>query len=181
MFENVLDQTKRLTYAADMLLAAQPGRRKTSAKVGVGAQRRCWLRSSTRYQGSSHRAVRGGGEGAVPKGGIDQPVGFTGRWSSPRSSSNEAGSMLSYAIRRSWEAGRSAGRSGSPYREYLVQYLSEGKRGSADLCGYFFLRSCGLIRPWRGGRAFWLLIRFRRETRASPKTSVIYYPFFQCT
>ena len=31
------------------------------------------------------------------------------------------------------------------YREYLVEYLANGKRGHADLCAYFFLRACDLI------------------------------------
>jgi hypothetical protein len=35
---------------------------------------------------------------------------------------------------------------GTDYRDYLVEYLANGKRGSADLCAYFFLRACQLIR-----------------------------------
>jgi len=35
---------------------------------------------------------------------------------------------------------------GTPYRNYLVQYLAGGKRGSADLCAYFFLRDAYLLR-----------------------------------
>jgi hypothetical protein len=35
---------------------------------------------------------------------------------------------------------------GTPYRHYLVQYLAGGKRGSADLCAYFFLRDGYLLR-----------------------------------
>jgi len=34
---------------------------------------------------------------------------------------------------------------GVPYRDYLVDILASGKKGSADLCAYFFLRSFGLI------------------------------------
>ena len=34
---------------------------------------------------------------------------------------------------------------GVPYRNYLVKFLASGKKGSADLCAYFFLRSFGLI------------------------------------
>lgn len=36
---------------------------------------------------------------------------------------------------------------GIDYREFLVQYLADGKRGSADLCCYFFLRCSQLLRP----------------------------------
>lgn len=35
---------------------------------------------------------------------------------------------------------------GVPYRDYLVEYLADGKRGSADLCAYFFLRAGGMLR-----------------------------------
>jgi hypothetical protein len=36
---------------------------------------------------------------------------------------------------------------GDAYREYLVARLASGKRGSADLCAYFFLRAARLLRP----------------------------------
>jgi len=35
---------------------------------------------------------------------------------------------------------------GTPYREYIVQWLGQGKRGQADLCAYFFLRGQQLVR-----------------------------------
>ena len=35
---------------------------------------------------------------------------------------------------------------GTDYRDYLVEYLAQGKRGSADLCAYFFLRASQLVR-----------------------------------
>ncbi len=34
---------------------------------------------------------------------------------------------------------------GTDYRDYLVEYLANGKRGSADLCVYFFLRAGRLV------------------------------------
>jgi hypothetical protein len=34
---------------------------------------------------------------------------------------------------------------GTPYREYLVDYLANGAKGSADLCAYFFLRANKLV------------------------------------
>src|SRR5439155_6836125 len=34
---------------------------------------------------------------------------------------------------------------GTDYRDYLVEYLANGKRGSADLCAYFFLRASQLV------------------------------------
>ena len=35
---------------------------------------------------------------------------------------------------------------GDPYREYLVRHLANGKRGSADICAYFFIRGTQLLR-----------------------------------
>jgi hypothetical protein len=35
---------------------------------------------------------------------------------------------------------------GTSYRDYLVEYLGYGKRGTADLCAYFFLRASQLVR-----------------------------------
>ncbi|WCB47264.1 Eco57I restriction-modification methylase domain-containing protein [Nitratidesulfovibrio vulgaris] len=38
-----------------------------------------------------------------------------------------------------------SGNLGSAYRDYVVNLVSRGKRGSADLCTYFFLRNANLI------------------------------------
>lgn len=42
-------------------------------------------------------------------------------------------------------AGRIMASFGSDYREYLVQYIADNKRGSADLCAYFFLRASKMV------------------------------------
>lgn len=36
---------------------------------------------------------------------------------------------------------------GTDYRDHLVLYLADGRRGSADLCAYFFLRATQVLRP----------------------------------
>jgi hypothetical protein len=41
---------------------------------------------------------------------------------------------------------RITGAFGVPYREYVVHGLGNGKRGSADICAYFFLRAKSLLR-----------------------------------
>jgi hypothetical protein len=46
------------------------------------------------------------------------------------------------------------GLSGTDYRDHLVLHLADGRRGSADLCAYFFLRGMQLLRP---GGSFGLL------------------------
>ena len=43
------------------------------------------------------------------------------------------------------------GNLGTAYRDYLVTAIAGGRRGSADLCAYFFLRAASLLRP--GGMA----------------------------
>jgi hypothetical protein len=40
---------------------------------------------------------------------------------------------------------RITGALGTSYRDYLVETLANGQRGSADLCAYFFLRSAGSL------------------------------------
>ena len=40
---------------------------------------------------------------------------------------------------------RLTGQFGTPYRDYLVEFLANRKRGSADLCAYFFLRIYSLL------------------------------------
>jgi hypothetical protein len=39
---------------------------------------------------------------------------------------------------------------GTAYRDYLVERLANGQRGNADLCAYFFLRACQLVRDQGG-------------------------------
>jgi hypothetical protein len=39
---------------------------------------------------------------------------------------------------------------GTDYRNYLLSFVARGKRGSADLCAYFFLRAWGLLRTGGG-------------------------------
>ena len=39
------------------------------------------------------------------------------------------------------------GNLGTAYRDYLVREIAGGRRGSADLCAYFFLRAASLLRP----------------------------------
>lgn len=41
---------------------------------------------------------------------------------------------------------RLAGALGPDYRDYLINHIAGGRRGSADLCAYFFLRAAALVR-----------------------------------
>ena len=53
-------------------------------------------------------------------------------------------STRSSATRRSRAGRRSAGALGGQYRDYLVEWLADGARGSADLVAYFYLRAARL-------------------------------------
>ena len=109
MFENVEDQTKRLTYAADMLLAATWEAKNVgeleSALNGMLAEVEYKFKDLPAEQLEEEARQAGCGRRG-------SPVGFTGPWSSPRSSWTGRGSMPSSAIRRSWEVRRSPVTSG---------------------------------------------------------------------
>jgi len=45
---------------------------------------------------------------------------------------------------------RITGSLGTPYRDYLVDQIADGRRGGADLCAYFFLRAAALLRQLGG-------------------------------
>jgi hypothetical protein len=45
---------------------------------------------------------------------------------------------------------RLTGSLGVEYREYLVNSIGQGRRGTADLCAYFFLKAARLLRPQGG-------------------------------
>ena len=46
-----------------------------------------------------------------------------------------------------FQGGQKLGRAlGLDYRDYLVKHIARGRRGSADLCAYFFLRAAALLR-----------------------------------
>jgi hypothetical protein len=62
---------------------------------------------------------------------------------------------------------RITGTLGDEYREYLVEALADGKRGSADLCTYFFLRA-GIC---CAQAAIWACWRRTRLPRAIPARS----------
>ena len=54
---------------------------------------------------------------------------------------------------------------GTGYREFLVTWLADGRRGSADLVAYFVLRAVHALRPG-GAAGSWLRTRSGRATRA---------------
>jgi len=66
---------------------------------------------------------------------------------------HDVGPVLVHQLRKLRAAGgpfmggqKITGNLGEAYREYLVGQLANGRRGSADLCSYFFLRASRLLR-----------------------------------
>ena len=142
MFENVVDQTKRLTYAADMLMAAtweaKTDKERESALNSVLAEVEYKFKDlpAEQLEEEAKKRLRKAEiesrfhwplefpEVFLDRGGFDGFVGnppFMG------------GQKLS-------------GHFGTEYRDYLVTQIAAGKKGSADLCSYFLLRSAELLR-----------------------------------
>ncbi|MFZ4792222.1 MAG: Eco57I restriction-modification methylase domain-containing protein [Candidatus Competibacteraceae bacterium] len=129
--------TADLRWSGDELLAAalQPGTRATRTKAEKAARARIEQRLSAAFLPSPL-----GGEGLGVRGfhwelefpevfGRDNP-GFDVIVGNPPF-------MRGKSITTNFD---------TPYREYLVERLAGGKRGSADLCAYFFLRAGQLVR-----------------------------------
>ena len=140
MFENVVDQTKRLTYAADMLLAAT-WEAKNLGELESGTERDA-RRGRVQVQGSARRATGGGSEEPTAKGGD--------RWSVPLALEfpevfvNRSGFdaiVCNPPFQNGYRLGRALGAS---YLAYIDSLIASGTKGSADLCTYFLLRSCEL-------------------------------------
>ncbi|MDQ2907389.1 MAG: restriction endonuclease, partial [Chloroflexota bacterium] len=70
---------------------------------------------------------------------LEFPEVFTGK------SDDEAG-FAAIVSNPPFQGGQKiTGAIGTDYRDYLVSYLANGKRGSADLCAYFFLQATRLV------------------------------------
>ncbi|MGO9814951.1 MAG: Eco57I restriction-modification methylase domain-containing protein [Isosphaeraceae bacterium] len=142
MFENAVDQTKRLTYAADMLLAATWEAKNVgeleSALNGVLAEVEYKFKDLPAEQLEEEARKRLGRAGIT--GRFHWPLEF------PEVFVDRAG-FDAFACNPPFMGGQKiTGNLGTAYRDYLVQQLARGKRGSADLCSYFFLRAARMLR-----------------------------------
>ncbi|MEO8609319.1 MAG: type IIL restriction-modification enzyme MmeI [Chloroflexota bacterium] len=60
---------------------------------------------------------------------------------------NERGGFDAFVGNPPFQGGQHlTGQLGIPYRNYLVDFIANGQKGSADLCAYFFLRAHGNLR-----------------------------------
>ena len=142
MFENVEDQTKRLTYAADMLLAATWEAKNVgeleSALNGMLAEVEYKFKDLPAEQLEEEARKR------LRKAGI------TGRFHWPLEFPEvfvDRAGFDAFVCNPPFMGGQKiTGNLGTAYRDYLVEHLARGKRGSADLCAYFTLRAASLLR-----------------------------------
>jgi len=145
MFENVVDQTKRLTYAADMLLAATWEAKSVgeleSALNGTLAEVEYKFKDLPAEQLEDEAGKR------LRKAGI------TGRFHWPLEFPEvfvERGGFNAFVCNPPFMGGKKiTGNLGTDYRDYLVGHLAGGERGNADLCvgngqrGYNFFGQLG--------------------------------------
>ena len=137
MFENVVDQTKRLTYAADMLLAATWEAKNVgeleSHSTGCSAEVEYKFKDLPAEQLEEEARKR------LRKAGIASrfhwPLEF------PEVFMDEAGFDAFVGNPPFMGGQKITGEFGDDYSDFLVQCLANGKRGSADLCAYFYLRA----------------------------------------
>jgi hypothetical protein len=132
------EKTARLRYAADLLISVEFQSISTKERDylhnSIAIQAGHYVKNGTLDENSvTHKALNGRPtfhwplefpEVLLDRGGFDAFVcnpPFMGGW-------------------------KITGILGVAYRDTLVQHIAHGRRGSADLCSYFFLRSCELLR-----------------------------------
>ncbi|WP_337173500.1 hypothetical protein [Paludisphaera sp.] len=142
MFANVEDQRMRLTYAADMLLAAtweaKNASELESALNGMLAEVEYKFKDLPVVQLEAE--AKGRLRKAVIEGrfhwALEFPEVFMDR-----------GGFDAFVCNPPFMGGKKiTGNLGTDYRDFLVQHLAGGKRGNADLCAYFTLRGASLLR-----------------------------------
>jgi hypothetical protein len=131
MLDAALDKTQRLRAAADRLIATafEANYEAAAAAIALGMEEQeADARKILKGRRPFHWPVEFP-EVFLHNGGFDAIVGnppFIG------------GQRITGAL-------------GTPYRDYLVEFVADGKRGSADYVAYFFLRAFGLLKD--GGTA----------------------------
>ena len=147
LFSHIRFQTKRLNYAADRLLAA-------SWNPGKPAERMAALREALKDVDDRIRDVDPAileAEGRELRRESGCPDPFQWAVEFPEVFLDRGGFDAFVGNPPFMGGQKITGNLGNEYRDYLVEHLARGKRGSADLCAYFFLRANHLLRT--GGQA----------------------------
>ncbi len=143
LFDNIRSQTKRLTYAADRLLAA-------SWQPAKAAERMTLLRTALQEVDDRIRDVPPDtleAEGIAHREEVGCPRPFHWVLEFPEVFL-ERGGFDAFVCNPPFMGGQKISghpSMGNSYRVYLIENLAKGKHGSADLCVYFFLRAFGLL------------------------------------
>ncbi|WP_435017954.1 Eco57I restriction-modification methylase domain-containing protein [Tundrisphaera sp. TA3] len=154
LFYHIKQDTRRLTYAADRLLAA-------SWKPAKPAERMAWLKEvlkevNDRIRDVAPETLEAEGRAYREEVGCPQPFHWALEFPEvflklpDRDGIDRNGFDACIGNPPFMGGQKITGYLGTAYRDYLVRELAGGKRGSADLCAYFFLRAAKLIRPGAG-------------------------------
>ena len=157
LFKYIREDSKRLNYAADRLMAASWRGDRTRGslfdqkkwKAASEAERLALLRKALREVDDS---IRDGdpdlleAEGYSHREAVGSPQPFHWALEFPEVFLDRGGFDAFVGNPPFMGGQKITGNLGNDYRDHLVEYLARGKRGSADLCAYFFLRVEGLLR-----------------------------------
>ncbi|UTV80129.1 hypothetical protein MQE22_08845 [Acidithiobacillus sp. YTS05] len=128
----------KLSAAADVLLALELKGRKgkayeTEREATVERMMANWTHGLSELQGFAREALG---------------VRHCFHWSLAFPEIIEGGGFHAFVGNPPFVGGQKiTGALGTDYRDYLVGHLAQGRKGSADLCAYFFLRVSDLLRP----------------------------------
>lgn len=146
LFGHVLANTQRLNYAADRLLAASWIA--TKPKDRLATLRQTLQEVDDRIRDVDPTELEAEGRAYREKVGCPQPFHWALEF--PEVFMDRDGFDAFVGNPPFMGGQKITGFLGPTYRDYLVRELAKGKRGSADLCAYFFLRAAQLIRPAAG-------------------------------
>jgi hypothetical protein len=145
LFANIRFQTKRLNYAADRLLAASWQPAKPTERLSL--MKRALQEVDDRVRDVDPDKLETEGRAHLEE--VECPQPFHWSLEFPEVFLDRGG-FDAFIGNPPFKGGQHlTGLFGKAYREYLVEHLAGGRRGSADLCAYFFLRAWSLL--GRGG------------------------------
>jgi hypothetical protein len=141
LFANIRFQAKRLNYAADRLLAAswQP----VNPTERLSLMKRALQEVDDRVRDVEPNNLETEGRAHLEEVGCPQPFHWPLEFPEVFL---DRGGFDAFIGNPPFKGGQHLTRLfGKAYREYLVEHLAGGRRGSADLCAYFFLRAWFLL------------------------------------
>ena len=146
LFAHVQSDTQRLNYAADRLLAASWSPAEPNERLAI--LRQTLREVDDRIRDVDPATLEAEGRSYREKVGCPQPFHWALEF--PEVFMDRDGFDAFMGNPPFMGGQKITGYLGATYRDYLIRELAKGKRGSADLCAYFFLRAAQLIRPGAG-------------------------------